>query len=98
MVLASDEPTIALDVVTQAGILKLLRAVTEAPGGPGMPFITHDLYAAAHLCDRALVLDGGRIVEDSPMTKILSRPAEPYTRSLVHAAQGCGIGCERLHA
>ena len=96
--LIADEPTTALDVVTQAGILKLLRAVTEAPGGPGLLFITHDLHAAAHLCDRALVLDGGRIVEDGPMAQILNRPAEPYTRSLVQAAQGCGIGCERLYA
>ena len=52
-VIIADEPTSALDVVTQAQILRLLRKITSDPGGPGLLFITHDLHAAAHLCDRA---------------------------------------------
>lgn len=96
-VIIADEPTSSLDVITQAQILRLLRKVTEAPGGPGLLFITHDLHAAAHLCDRALVIDAGRIVEDAPMREIVTRPEHPHTRDLIASAAKCGIDCERLY-
>lgn len=89
----ADEPTSALDVVTQAQILKLLRAVSEAPGGPALLFITHDLHAAAHLCQRALIIRQGRMIEDGPMAQILTAPRHDYTASLVAAARRCGIEC-----
>lgn len=94
----ADEPTSALDVVTQAQILRLLRDVTSAPGGPALLFITHDLHAAAHLCDRALVIAAGRVVEDAPMPRVLTAPQHDHTRSLIQSAASCGIACERLYA
>ncbi|MEM6849018.1 MAG: ATP-binding cassette domain-containing protein, partial [Pseudomonadota bacterium] len=97
-VIIADEPTSSLDVVTQAQILRLLRDVTEAPAGPGLLLITHDLHAAAHLCDRALVIEAGRIVEEAPMRQIVSDPQHAHTRSLVASAAKCGIDCERLYA
>lgn len=93
----ADEPTSSLDVVTQAQILRLLHDVTKKPGGPGLLLITHDLHAAAHLCDRALVIESGRIVEDAPMRRIVSDPQHPHTQDLIAAAASCGIDCERLY-
>ena len=97
-VIIGDEPTSALDVVTQVQILRLLRDVTSAPDGPGLLLITHDLHAAAHLCDRALVIEAGRIVEDAPMRQLVAQPQHAHTRALIASARSCGIACERLYA
>lgn len=97
-VIIGDEPTSALDVVTQAQILRLLRDVTSAPDGPGLLLITHDLHAAAHLCDSALVIEAGRIVEDAPMRRLVTDPQHSHTRALIASARSCGIACERLYA
>ncbi|MDB6178237.1 ABC transporter ATP-binding protein [Paracoccus sp. Z330] len=97
-VIIADEPTSALDVITQAQILRLLRDVTTAPGGPALLFITHDLHAAAHLCDDALIIDGGRVVEAAPMQRIVTAPQHAHTRRLIDSAARCGIACERLYA
>ena len=95
--IVADEPTTALDVITQAQVLRVLDQVTRAPGGPGLLFITHDLHAAAHLCDRALVIEGGRIIEDGPMAQLLAAPRTAYARLLVAAAERCGIYCQAVH-
>ena len=97
-VIIADEATSSLDVVTQAQILRLLRGVTAAPGGPGLLFITHDLHAAAHLCDSAVVIQAGRVVEHAPMARIVSAPQHDHTRRLIASAARCGIACERLFA
>lgn len=96
-VIIADEPTSSLDVVTQAQILGLLRDVTAAPGGPALLLITHDLHAAAHLCDRALVIEAGQIVENAPMRQVVTNPQHAHTRSLVASVANCGIACERLY-
>ncbi|WP_406721737.1 ATP-binding cassette domain-containing protein (plasmid) [Thioclava litoralis] len=97
-VIIADEPTSALDVVTQAQILTLLRAICQGPQGPALLFITHDLHAAAHLCDEARVIAGGRIVEAAPMRALLSHPRHPASQALIASARQCGIACERLFA
>jgi peptide/nickel transport system ATP-binding protein len=84
-VLVADESTTALDAVTQLKVLATLR--TWGAEGRSLLFITHDLPAAASLCSRALVLEGGRIVEEAPMAELLRSPRHPYTRRLVHAAR-----------
>ncbi|WP_308259317.1 ABC transporter ATP-binding protein [Pseudonocardia sp. H11422] len=89
--LLADEPTTALDVVTQAQVLDVLRAQT-ADGSSALLFVTHDFTAAAALCDRALVLAGGRIVESAPMAELLTTPRHEYTRALVRAARAGSIG------
>ena len=71
--------------------------MTTVPGGPGLLLITHDLHAAAHLGDRALVIEAGRIVEDAPMRQIVTNPRHPHTRDLIASAARCGIACERLY-
>jgi peptide/nickel transport system ATP-binding protein len=84
-VLVADEPTTALDVISQA---KVLHALMHGTGSTGaMLFITHDLAVAASLCTRALVMQSGRIVEEAPMDQLLAVPGHSYTRQLVDAAQ-----------
>lgn len=89
--IVADEPTTALDVVTQAQVLDVLKARTSAPGSPGLLLVTHDLSAAMRVCERVLVLAEGRIVEDGPIGDILNRPRHPFTCDLVDCA------CEGLH-
>ncbi|MDJ0337859.1 ABC transporter ATP-binding protein [Cryobacterium sp. PH31-O1] len=84
--LIADEPTTALDVVNQARVLEVLRFAGHAEPA-AILFITHDLAAAAALCDRAVVLDGGRVVEQAMMADLIQDPQHPYSRALVEAAQ-----------
>lgn len=83
-VLVADEPTTALDAVTQLKVLETLRG--WGADGRSLLFITHDLTAAAALCTRAIVMEAGRIVEQAPMAELLQDPQHPYTRRLVTAA------------
>jgi peptide/nickel transport system ATP-binding protein len=82
--LVCDEPTTALDVTTQAEIVRVLRELC-AQHGMGMLFITHDLNLAGSLCDRLVVMKDGAVVEEGPARAVLSAPAADYTRRLVAA-------------
>ncbi len=84
-VLLCDEPTTALDVTMQARILRLI-STEVADRGTALVFITHDLAVVATVCDRALVMYGGRIVEAGPVREVLARPRHPYTRGLLDAS------------
>lgn len=83
--LIADEPTTALDVVTQARVIEVLRNYARVSSA-AILFITHDLAVAASLCNRALVLEGGRLVESATMADLIARPQHPYTQALVAAA------------
>ncbi|MEU0438273.1 ABC transporter ATP-binding protein [Streptomyces sp. NPDC006186] len=82
--LIADEPTTALDVTVQAQILDLLHTL-RAETGMGLLLVTHDVGVAAESVDDVLVVRGGRIVEEGPVTRVLSAPREPYTRRLLSA-------------
>ena len=82
--LLCDEPTTALDVTTQAGIVELLREQQQARG-MGMLFITHDLGLAASLCERVVVLRGGLVVEEGATEAVFRDPREAYTQQLLAA-------------
>ncbi|MFT4052348.1 MAG: ABC transporter ATP-binding protein [Microbacterium sp.] len=84
--LVADEPTTALDVVSQAHVLDTLAAARER-AGLALLFITHDLAAASQICDRAVVLQGGRIVEEGTFGSLVTSPRHPYTRELVDAVR-----------
>jgi peptide/nickel transport system ATP-binding protein len=79
-----DEPTTALDVTTQAGIVSLLREQQQARG-MGMLFITHDLGLAASLCERVVVLRQGEVVETGQTQEVFVAPSQAYTRELLEA-------------
>lgn len=95
--LVADEPTTALDVVTQAGVVDLLRARTGANGGRALLFVTHDIAVAAALCERVVVLAAGRVVEDVPMPQALHVPRHPQTRELLEAARSVEAHLRALH-
>ncbi|MDR1934029.1 MAG: ABC transporter ATP-binding protein [Candidatus Accumulibacter sp.] len=80
--LIADEPTTALDVTTQAQILRLLKTLQTAKG-MGLLLITHDLGVVAEIADRAAVMYAGRIVEEGPVSDLFTRPSHPYTEGLL---------------
>jgi peptide/nickel transport system ATP-binding protein len=82
VLLIADEPTTALDVTTQAEILKLI-AELQAGQGTGVLFITHDFGVVAEIAHRVAVLRWGQLVEVGPTEKILSRPEHSYTKMLI---------------
>ena len=82
--LICDEPTTALDVTTQAEILKLIRELQQE-NGTGVLFITHDFGVVADIADRVVVMQLGQQVESGDKTEVLQHPREPYTRSLLQA-------------
>ena len=83
-VLVADEPTTALDVTTQARILRLLDRLADELG-MAVLFITHDLAVAATFCTRIHVMRAGRIVETGELRDVLAAPRHEYTRQLLDA-------------
>lgn len=82
--LIADEPTTALDVTTQAQILKLVKEMQERRG-TGVLFITHDFGVVAEIADRIVVMQHGRIVEQGDREQVLRNPREAYTQMLMAA-------------
>ena len=80
----ADEPTTALDVMTQARIMALIAEMQQLHG-TAMVLITHDLRLAAHVCDKILVMYAGDVVERGAAANLLADPRHPYTRSLKRA-------------
>jgi peptide/nickel transport system ATP-binding protein len=79
--LIADEPTTALDVTIQAQILELLRSLARERD-MALLLITHDLGVVRELCERAIVLYAGRVVEEAPVVDLLRAPRHPYTAGL----------------
>jgi oligopeptide/dipeptide ABC transporter ATP-binding protein len=82
--LIADEPTTALDVTVQAGILRLLDSLRKETG-LSVILITHDLGVLSAIADSVSVFYAGRIVESGPTREVLGRPRHPYTRALLDA-------------
>ncbi len=82
--LLCDEPTTALDVTTQAEIVRIL-VDQQRQRDMGMLFITHDLNLASTICDRIYVIQRGVVVESGPTKSVFTRPTADYTRQLLSA-------------
>ena len=80
--LIADEPTTALDVTIQAGILKLIRDLRDRIGMAVM-FISHDLGVISQIADEIYVLYAGKVVEYGTIDKVFSSPSHPYTQGLI---------------
>ncbi len=83
--LIADEPTTALDVTIQAEILSLLLSLVEEEG-MSLIFITHDLAVLAQVASAGVVLEHGRVVEQAPVSTLLSTPTSPVTKGLLRDA------------
>ena len=96
--LIADEPTTALDVTVQAQILTLMKDL-QREHNTGIALITHDLGVVAEVCDRALVMYAGRIVESGTVAQIFKAPQHPYTQGLLASLpQLESKGRERLYS
>ncbi len=93
--LVADEPTTALDVTVQAGILDLI-AELQTRLGLSVLMITHDFGVVAKLCQRVAVMYAGEIVEDGPADRMLFQPGHPYTSGLLAATPKLADTRDRL--
>jgi peptide/nickel transport system ATP-binding protein len=89
-ILIADEPTTALDVTIQAGILDLLRELRERLG-TAIILITHNLGVVADLADRVVVMYAGRKAEEAPVGELFTHPQHPYTMGLLGAVPRPGV-------
>ncbi|MEL6791838.1 MAG: ABC transporter ATP-binding protein [Pseudomonadota bacterium] len=83
-ILIADEPTTALDVTTQAQVLRLIKNM-QASHGTGVLFITHDFGVVADIADRVCVMRNGLVVETGSADQVLNAPEHPYTQALIAA-------------
>lgn len=83
-ILIADEPTSALDMTVQAQILNLLKELQEKLS-LSMLLITHDLNVVEEICDRAIILNHGKIVETATVKTLFNAPKTSYTRTLIYA-------------
>ncbi|MFJ5506995.1 ABC transporter ATP-binding protein [Pectobacterium jejuense] len=82
--LLADEPVSGLDLPLREQIKALLQQVTEQ-NKMGLLMVSHDISMLAGLCDRMLVMDGGRIIEDRPTAEVLASPQQAHTARLLQA-------------
>ncbi|WP_433280691.1 ABC transporter ATP-binding protein [Pseudonocardia xinjiangensis] len=94
-VLIADEPTTALDVTVQAGVLHLLRDLASEMG-LAVLLVTHDLGVMSAVADRVAVMRHGEVVEDGERHQVFTAPAHPYTASLLASLPGATGGVQSL--
>jgi len=87
--LIADEPTTALDVVVQAGVLRTIKDLQEE-FGLSVIIITHDISIMSEMSNRIAVMYGGKIVEIGPTKDVLQNPQHPYTQALLKAVPEIG--------
>ncbi|HEY6760327.1 MAG TPA: ABC transporter ATP-binding protein [Baekduia sp.] len=92
-VLIADEPTTALDVTVQAGILRLLDRLRREKG-MSVVLITHDLGVMSSIAERISVMYAGRVIESGDASDVLKHPEHPYTRALLAALPRPGAGAQ----
>ncbi len=91
----ADEPTTALDVVVQRGVIQLLKEIQQKKGST-LVLITHDMGVHANLADRIAVLYAGKVVEEADTHTIFKNPRHPYTQYLIKSLPRLDVREERL--
>lgn len=91
----ADEPTTALDVVVQRGVIQLLKEIQQKEGST-IVLITHDLGVHANLADRIAVLYAGKLVEEADTRTILKNPRHPYSQYLIKSLPNLDERTERV--
>jgi oligopeptide/dipeptide ABC transporter ATP-binding protein len=97
VLLIADEPTTALDVTVQDQIMDLLRDLNTR-NGTSILLITHNISVVASLCSRVIVMYAGAVVEDGSVEQVLTKPAHPYTWSLLRSVPRLEKSTGRLTA
>ena len=91
----ADEPTTALDVVVQRGVLQMLKDI-QAESKNTVLLVTHDLAVHANVADRVAIMYAGRIVEEAPTQTIFNAPRHPYTQHLIHSLPVIGDRSDKV--
>jgi peptide/nickel transport system ATP-binding protein len=78
----ADEPTTALDVVVQRGVLQMIKDI-QAMSNNTILLVTHDMAVHANVADRVMIMYAGRIAEEAPAESIFNAPLHPYTQHLI---------------
>ncbi len=87
--LIADEPTTALDVTTEAQILRLMRSL-QSELGMAIMYITHNLGVVAQMCEDVIVMYMGKVVEESSVDALFHSPLHPYTQALLRSIPRLG--------
>lgn len=85
----ADEPTTALDVVVQRGVLQMLKEIQDASGNTVL-LVTHDMAVHANVADRVMIMYAGRIMEEAKTEIIFNAPLHPYTQHLIRSLPAIG--------
>lgn len=80
----ADEPTTALDVVVQRGVLQMIKDIQTRSNNTVL-LVTHDMAVHANVSDRVMIMYAGRIAEEAPTEIIFNAPLHPYTQHLIHS-------------
>ncbi len=91
----ADEPTTALDVVVQRGVLHMIKDI-QAMSSNTILLVTHDLAVHANVADRVMIMYAGRIVEEAPTESIFNAPLHPYTQHLIRSLPMIGERSTRV--
>lgn len=94
-VIFADEPTTALDVIVQSGVIDLLRTIQKEEKN-SLVLVTHDMGIHANLADRIAIMYAGQIIEEAPTEKIFGNPQHPYTYYLIHSLPRIGDKSYRI--
>jgi peptide/nickel transport system ATP-binding protein len=86
----ADEPTTALDVVVQRGVLQMLKEI-QAESKNTVLLVTHDMAVHANVADRVMIMYAGRIMEEAPTEIIFRAPSHPYTKHLIGSLPMIGV-------
>ncbi|MCB9455725.1 MAG: ABC transporter ATP-binding protein [Anaerolineaceae bacterium] len=92
-----DEPTTAVDILTQRSILEVLKEL-RAELNFSIMFVSHDLAVAAEIADTIVTMYAGEFVENGPVNEVFYHPRHAYTLSLLDAAPRLSTGAEELHS
>ena len=96
-VMFADEPTTALDVVVQRGVVQLLKDIQESLHNT-IILVTHDMGIHANVTDRLAIMYAGRIIEEAATEEIFQKPLHPYTQFLINSLPQFGDTGERVSA
>lgn len=86
LLIIADEPTSLLDVSLRMEILELMESIRRK-NNAGFLYITHNIALARHFCDRLIVMQDGKIVEDGPAESVVAKPVHEYTKKLIEAVK-----------